>query len=378
MLYSQIISNFSELKGYEREWNALVVESNDNIFLSWEWISTWWEFFGKDSILFVVLVKNEKGEVVGIAPLKISLQRVFGFVPARLVEFIGSNSLLAPEYLDFIVSKQNYPEIVEEIVSALTKNRKSWDVLNLSDIDESSPVLPVLNQLFSRDKMVIWQRVYNTCPSLKLPASWDELLSSYSHNMRRTIRRTRKRLEESSGIRFVHVEDSNCLPQAFQHAARLHQLSRQKKGEKGNFGKKNYLPFHLKFAQAIASKNWLYLAFIEADKKPIAFRYGYLYNQKYYDYQTGYDPQFEKSRVGWVMLGYVIEDLIQKSVREFDFLRGGHDYKWHWAKGFRRTVFFCSFQYNPTSLLLYLWWRVKKQTKKLLFPPESEVPCEKN
>ncbi len=54
------------------QWNQLLKESdNDNIFLTWEWVYTWWEVFGGESELFIITVKNDKGDLIGIAPLHI-------------------------------------------------------------------------------------------------------------------------------------------------------------------------------------------------------------------------------------------------------------------------------------------------------------------
>jgi CelD/BcsL family acetyltransferase involved in cellulose biosynthesis len=376
MFYTEIISNFDELEDFKTEWNQLLFKSNNNIFLTWEWVSAWWEFFGKNSLLFVIAVRDANQKLVGLAPLKISSRKILGLVPARLVEFIGYGSPVSPEYLDFIVAKQNYGEIVTEIVLALIRNKRSWDVLHFSDVDESSPVLPLLRKVLSGKNMFILQRDCNVCPYLRLPSSWNELLNSYSSKTRGTIRRIRRKLERSFAVKLVLMEEVTSLPQAFEQAARLHYLSRQKRGERGNFSKKDYLAFHLKLSKIIADKGWLYLAFLAIDEHPVAFRYGFLYEQKYYDYQTGYDPQFEKYRVGSVTLGYIMEDLITKSVRECDFLRGGHEYKWSWAKEFRRTLLFCSFQHNPASLSLYAWWRAKDGIRRLLFPSNPEVPHE--
>jgi CelD/BcsL family acetyltransferase involved in cellulose biosynthesis len=370
MFYTEIISNFDELEDYKIEWNQLLFKSNNNIFLTWEWVSTWWEFFGENSLLFVIAVRDANRKLVGLAPLKISSRKILDLIPVRLVEFIGYGSPVSPEYLDFIVAKQNYEEIVTEIVLALIENKRSWDVLHFSDVDESSPVLPLLRKVLSGKNMFILQRDCNVCPCLRLPSSWNELLNSYSCKTRGTIRRMRRKLERSFAVKLVLIEDVTSLPQAFEQAARLHYLSRQTKGETGSFCKKDYVAFHLKLSQVIASKGWLYLVFLEIDQHPVAFRYGYLYDQKYYDYQAGYDPQFAKNRVGWVMLGYVMEDLIRRSVREFDFLRGEHEHKWRWTKDFRKTLFFCCFQRDLTCLPLLVWWRAKGLIKGLLSPPE--------
>ena len=87
-----------------QEWNALLAASPaDTIFLTWEWISTWWDVYGTDSRLYVLAVRDDDGTLVGIAPLRIRKRsRLGGLVRLRSVEFIGTGGDVTPEYPDLI------------------------------------------------------------------------------------------------------------------------------------------------------------------------------------------------------------------------------------------------------------------------------------
>ena len=56
----------------------------------------------------------------------------------------------------------------------------------------------------------------------------------------------------------------------------------------------------------------------EGDRGTLRFSY----RDTYYAYQSGFDPRRADDSPGEVMLGMVIEDMIDRGVREFNFLRG--------------------------------------------------------
>jgi hypothetical protein len=80
----QILTEEFQLDQLENVWNKLLERSGSNtIFLTFEWISTWWKNFGAHHRLFIALVRKEN-EVIGIFPLMIT-QREF-FFAARLYQ----------------------------------------------------------------------------------------------------------------------------------------------------------------------------------------------------------------------------------------------------------------------------------------------------
>jgi hypothetical protein len=94
---------FRDMKG---EWNSLLEESEArNIFLTWEWMHTWWEIYGRNSELHIILLRNPLGQLVGIAPFKLSEQSILGIAKTRILEFIGWGGDVTTEHLDIIARK---------------------------------------------------------------------------------------------------------------------------------------------------------------------------------------------------------------------------------------------------------------------------------
>ncbi len=52
------------------QWNLLLKESAaDTIFLTWEWVSNWWNVYGEDKKLRIMAVRDDTKGLVAIAPM---------------------------------------------------------------------------------------------------------------------------------------------------------------------------------------------------------------------------------------------------------------------------------------------------------------------
>ena len=64
---------------------------------------------------------------------------------------------------------------------------------------------------------------------------------------------------------------------------------------------------------------------------PAAVMYGFFYNDRFYFYQHGFDPQYEPFSVGLVLMGLTVRAAIEEGAVEFDMLYGTEKYKALWA-----------------------------------------------
>src|SRR5712692_8540819 len=95
----QRIEDVEAFRRLRTEWNDLLAASDaDCVFLTWEWLFTWWKHFGA-GLRLAILAVRDRGELVGIAPL--ALRRRLGF---PVLEFLGSG-LVGSDYVDVIVRR---------------------------------------------------------------------------------------------------------------------------------------------------------------------------------------------------------------------------------------------------------------------------------
>src|SRR5689334_24585270 len=93
---------WSELELIRAEWNALLLQcAGPSIFLTPEWMSSWWHAFGSNRELAAIIFRDGT-KVVGMAPLYCESSRRFG-LPVRVLRLVGAGSGDS-DALDFIVA----------------------------------------------------------------------------------------------------------------------------------------------------------------------------------------------------------------------------------------------------------------------------------
>ena len=71
------VNKFSDFVALEGRWKKVLQQSDHTVFQTWEWLSTWWKYFGNSKRLLILLAE-ENDEIVGIAPLMYSVYSKFG------------------------------------------------------------------------------------------------------------------------------------------------------------------------------------------------------------------------------------------------------------------------------------------------------------
>ena len=70
----------SDLASLRGPWTELAGQS-DNVFATYEWLSTWWRHFGRNRPLLLTTVRDDRGELIAILPLYLATRR-----PLRVVQ----------------------------------------------------------------------------------------------------------------------------------------------------------------------------------------------------------------------------------------------------------------------------------------------------
>lgn len=328
----KVVRDEAGFRALGREWDELLARSAvDQVFLTWDWLETWWDVYGRGVEPFVVTVR-EHGRLVAAAPLKLERrQRVR--VPYRQLEFIGTGRAVCPDFLDFVIEAGREQELAPVMTAALLAEG-GWDKLALSDITSTSHILPLVTAALASGGCRPVVSPDRVCPYVPLPATWAEMEARLSHTFRRNHRKKRRRLPAELR-RWMPGEDLNL---AFDELASLHQSRMETSGRGGKFRDPEYRDFHFRFSERAGRHGWLYLAKLWWEDRPIAARYGFLYKGVYYAYQSGFDPAMEDRSPSEVLLGSIIEELIAQGASEFNFLRGAMRHKFHWTDKVRETV----------------------------------------
>ena len=337
-LHIKCIQSYHELQSMRNEWNTLLHRSSmESIFLTWEWITTWWEFFKEERNLYILAVRDATNQLQGIAPFMIERPRNRKHL--RTVEFIGAGEEVSPDYLNIIASPNMETEVTRQIFRYLWEQQDMWDLIYLSDVLEDTTLLQVVQDMASTDGLTYNLEPLFVCPYIPLPDSWDTLFGTLKGKKRYEMRRRWKLLQKEHQVQFFRCEDRDSLDKGLESFFKLHAKRWGEREMEGMFEAHPNIPdFHRSVATKCLDNNWLGLFLMEVDGEPVASLYGFEYAQKLFHYNSGFDSQWAKHGVAKQLIALVIEHAIQRGLKEFDFLKGDEAYKYEWTKLERHSM----------------------------------------
>jgi CelD/BcsL family acetyltransferase involved in cellulose biosynthesis len=322
----QHIDNAVDLDSLREEWDALLESSpSNNIFLTWEWLRTWWKYLAERRKLQVVALRHG-GELIALAPLGVrppSIRRLF---PFGSIDFLGSGTA-GSDYLDLIV-RQGWEE---DAVSALSRTLSANRMLEFSRVRADGPTLDLARSL-QQSGWTAEIAKSEVCPYINLRGhSWTSYLASLGSEHRYSVRRKRNTLATQFDVAFERVEDPLERGPALRLLMDLHRKRWNGCGESDAFHTESHVQFHDEFTARAMRRGWLRLYVLRLNAKPVSAIYGLRYGPTFYFFQSGFDPQYARNSVGVVAMALSIEEAIKEGAAEYDFLHGEESYKFHWA-----------------------------------------------
>jgi CelD/BcsL family acetyltransferase involved in cellulose biosynthesis len=323
-LIVKALSSFESFENLREEWNKTLNESRSNsIFLTWEWLYTWAEYFIKDGRELFVITVHQNEKLIGIAPWYINSLR-YGPFKLRRIEFLGTPEA-GSDYLDVIVKIRKEKIVASKIYDYLMGEVSSmWDWLYFRDsLSNSLFFLNFINEFRNTGKF-IETKSGAYCPILDLCDTKEGFFVSLSANRRQQLRRHYKVLSKGAQVhhrKYVDLEAINAL----DRISRLYE-KRWERQENDLF------QFLEKFTHRTRGKNCVQIDILQVDENDVAGIFHLFYNGTAYYYLMAVDKHFNpKISIGNILLGLCIQDAVENKFSQYDFLKGDEFHKFHWA-----------------------------------------------
>jgi CelD/BcsL family acetyltransferase involved in cellulose biosynthesis len=328
MFHVEIIEDRRRFAELRSEWSELLASSRaDCLFLTWEWLHTWWTHLGEGRQLFIVTVRCDS-KLIALAPL--TIKRVWPSM--RTCEFLGVGSV-GSDYLDFIVDADYESTAVDALAEFLADAGLS---LRLPSVKEDSLVASVFSRHLCDRGWRLRKVEMQVCPFINLSsASWDSYLGSLGSSHRYNFKRRLRNLEKCYSVGFERAESDDECRAVLQDVVTLHLKRWSARGGSDGFHEQRLLAFHQEFSSMAREEGWLRLRALTLNGHPAGAFYGFRYRDKYMFYQSGFDEAFSRQSVGLVTIGLTIREAIEEGAAEYDFLHGDESYKFLWASEVR-------------------------------------------
>jgi CelD/BcsL family acetyltransferase involved in cellulose biosynthesis len=328
--------SLDELQAIDAGWkNLLAHYPQATTFSTPEWLISWWKNFGKDQELLVAGF-YAASRLVALAPFSLTKFRVARALPLRQLRLMGDGSKDS-DNLDLPVIPGFEESFAASLLHFLEVERNHWDFADLNTLPPRSPGVQALRQLLEREN---WLAIDKTRPAsaIALPVTWEEYLGQLSSEDQKNLARYARRLEKRYAVQMYRCSDESQLPKCLESLFKHHQARWEAAGERGSFGAEERRSFYYELSRSLLPQNLLDLWVLELNGAVVAAQFGFRYGSQVFQLQEGNDPEYAPDRVGFLLRGHVMKELIAQGVRTYDFLGGEPGYKARWGAESRQYL----------------------------------------
>lgn len=362
-----------DLRGFEAlrdEWGELLQDStSDCIFLTWEWLFTWWKHLAGERQLYLITVRRG-GRLVGIAPLAVRPRQPERLFPFRALEFLGTGNV-GSDYLDFIIRRGEEEQVTRSLAVHFSKCRLMFE---LSQVKLTPTHTGRFAAFLSGSGWSVSQMVTEICPYMSLGGlDWESYLGTLGRAHRYNVRRRLKNLQSSFQVSWELAASEEARRRCFRALLDLHEARWSTRDGSDALHSQALVGFHDEWSRLALKRGWLRLYLLSLDGAPVAAVYGFSYLNVFHFYQSGFDPAYSAHSVGMVALAMSIRAALEEGVQEYDLLHGSEAYKFLWTDKGRDLSRLNLYPPNSHGLLYKQAIRLRQGVKKVVLWPRQAL-----
>jgi CelD/BcsL family acetyltransferase involved in cellulose biosynthesis len=331
MLQVKYIKDYQKFLALQDSWNALVEKSSMNsIFVRHEWIRCWWDAYGQDNRLLILLFQEE-GVLKAIAPLMISTGLFREKFSVRKISFIENDEtpncgLIADASFDL-------EKILDSLLICLKASKEEWDILLLRKIHENSQLIKMLPQAAAERRENIFVNTSLRSPVLYMNSAWDQFYAGKSQRFKKKIRYDRNKLNRSGKIDVQFFDTPEQIAAIIEEIFSVGRRSwKEDIGNSIGSTPQNRFFFANLPSALSCSENRVVLWVLRLDNKIISFEYHLRQGKTVYALRGEYDEDYQDRSPGAVLDAEVVQQLFEQGVQAYDMCGdAANQYKLRWT-----------------------------------------------
>jgi CelD/BcsL family acetyltransferase involved in cellulose biosynthesis len=329
-------NRFDDLIKYKEAWNRLVMSSASQVpFLTFEYLQTWWETRGggewPDESELAIAAAFQGQSLIGAAPLFLARNDR----GQATIKFVGAVEV--SDFLDFIIHPRDLHPFTSDLLDFLMNDPSipPWDSIELDNLLDNSPTLTILKAEVEHRGWAFSQVHLQPSPYVKLPGDFQTYLAGLDKKQRHEIRRKIRRIESSpEDVQLTFTQSAQDLEADVN--AFIDMMAQDP--NKHTFLTDPMRQHLHKTAKVAFDHGWLQLSFLTLNGSKAAAHMSFVYNDRIWLYNSGWDWAYREFSPGWVLLAYLLQWATENGIQVFDFMRGDEPYKYKFG-GVDRHVF---------------------------------------
>ncbi|MCA9445053.1 MAG: GNAT family N-acetyltransferase [Candidatus Omnitrophica bacterium] len=312
----EVVHGFEDPNLDETEWDDLAKQSGAEIYQSYRWSKTWWDYYGEGRDLHI-LVFHSEAQSVAILPFMVE---TIGWGPfkVRIAKQLASDytmgTMVPPVPLEFfepvcLATHRHFLE--EERCDAIR-----WGPI--TGIESIEGFSDALQGPLMKDGYVLKKIPHGVESILDLPDDFESYLGGLSKNHRTNYRRSRNKLERETNYVVRVIEGSAGALESFEEFKRIHTRQWEAVGEPGHFGDwPKAEKFHQEMVKSESATGRLALVCSTANGEMVSAQYGYTFGDQFTWLLPARRMEEEWNKYGLGRVGFIhmVEAAIQRGCR---------------------------------------------------------------
>lgn len=303
------------------EWTELFAKDPEATpFASPTWAVAWWRHWGADVDLWIVTVRNSAGELVGLAPLVRTWRG-----PVRTLRGLGSG---VGNYWDVIAPSALRAEVQEACAMQMAVASGQWDLFHVDRLPPGSTTPAALSKagLRVRDRFSV------RAPWLTLPSAFDEYLAGLSASRRSKVGRHLRPLDNGE-IEVAGVNHPDEIARAVRRwqELRVAWWASRDRPINPEHAAERFRAFTTDAVQGLVAEGLALVREFRKDGEVIGVAIDFVDDRTMYYWLNGFDPRFEKLRLGHAFIASGIRSAIERGLKGYDFMIGTESYKYDYG-----------------------------------------------
>lgn len=211
-----LINDTKSFKDIKKDWKVLLQKSPDqDIFLTWEWLFSWWSCYGSQKELQLITAWDGDN-LVGIAPFMLYTRKKYG-LKFRLLCSLGIPEC---DVSGFILCNDDQ-RVLGAIWSFIDQIKDKWDILEFYQFLEETSHLNVFANRFRQSGYKVSQKKDRHL-YIPIEGAWQDFFQSRSKNLRHDLNRRLKRARENGKISYKHYSGQEI---SYQHINTIFEIN---------------------------------------------------------------------------------------------------------------------------------------------------------
>jgi hypothetical protein len=346
----KVVRDIEEFKKLKEVWDEIALKNGTYVpWLCWDWFALWLKYFLDNNKLFIILL-YKGNELSTIAPFFLKNEKYKGIMNVKKIELIGNvhspiRNLIFGDSVD-----NERADSVLKIFSYLTKEYKSWDILELDRIPEERNISLILQNALNNLGLR-----YRSHPSIgnwyldNIHYSSERYFGNQLESFRKQIENKKNRLRKKGEWENRIITWSKSLAENLNLYDELREKS-WKAPERDR-------DFNRDIAKLASDRGWLRFGFLFFKGIPIASQKWIVHGKTAYIWSLVYDEEFKNFSPGSILSSDICRYVIdQDRVTEIDYLVGDEPYKKFWTPSRRErrgiTIFNNNLKGKSLSFLM--------------------------